>query len=223
MNLKGWRSWLNVHGAQRLAERTSFLESDFLALLDAGKSAPVGIEEKTNRLHRLVYSVKDDDCFVAVQDMANGEVITVLTLEYHENLAWKLSSDSQNLARKLAWRWHRGTQPREYPLGSAGVLPRTSLRLSASLSVVGDPWSLPAFRYKALGSVPIAALDQPLDSLETSISFCQEVRQRLKDRNVEISTVRRIFGRLGGNKRTAQVFEYGIDFLTQGRRVEDSA
>lgn len=221
---KGWCSRLSVHAAQRLAERTHIREPDLLGLLDGEKSVPVGIEERTNRLHRLVYSVNDEECFVAVQDMGNGEVITVLTLEYHENLAWKISSESQNLARKLALRWVRQTAEGRPPESTSGVqIPRTSLRLRAYLTTIEGAWHGPTIKAKNLGSLSISACDRPLDALHTSIAFCEEVRHRLKARGIETSLVRKIVGQMGKNFDTAEIFEYGADFLAQGAGVNDSA
>ena len=40
-------------------------------------------------------------CFVLVQDEKNGEVITVLPIDYHERVAWKVSIDAQHWAKNL--------------------------------------------------------------------------------------------------------------------------
>jgi len=82
---------LTKHGRLRLNERTTLTEQAFTTILDTYRTSSAGYEPKTFRWHRLFYSRPDDKHFVAIQDISNGEVITILPLDYHENLAWKIS------------------------------------------------------------------------------------------------------------------------------------
>lgn len=81
---------LTYHAASRLSERTSLSEEAFLDLVRLRRTVIVGVEPFTNRVHKLFYSRADSAHFVGVQDISTGEMITVLPLEYHENLAWKI-------------------------------------------------------------------------------------------------------------------------------------
>ena len=94
------RATLRHHAKERLQERTSLEPAAFLHLLDQNLSVSVGVESYTRRRHRLLYSEADKAHFVAVQDFETGEVITLLPIDYHENLAWKLSEKS---LRKAVW------------------------------------------------------------------------------------------------------------------------
>ena len=43
----------------------------------------------------------DDMCFVVIQDVKNGGIITVLPIDYHENIAWKIPIEAQQMAEEL--------------------------------------------------------------------------------------------------------------------------
>ena len=94
------RATLRHHAKERLQERTSLEPAAFLHLLDQNLSVSIGVESFTRRRHRLLYSEPDKAHFVAIQDFETGEVITLLPIDYHENLAWKLSEKS---LRKAVW------------------------------------------------------------------------------------------------------------------------
>ncbi len=96
------RARLTQHARKRLIERTSLEEYVLLGMLDTFCTAGAGHEPHTSRWHRLFYSSPDDRHFVAIQDMTNGEVITILPLDYHQNLAWKVSQKKLNKAMRLA-------------------------------------------------------------------------------------------------------------------------
>lgn len=49
--------------------------------------------------HLLFYSVVDQQYFIAIQDQYTGTVVTVLTLDYHRNLAWNISEKDKKLAK----------------------------------------------------------------------------------------------------------------------------
>ena len=81
------------HALQRIKERTRMSESKIARKIDTAKAVDIGDEPGLNRKHWLFYSLYDDSCFVAIQDSITGLVITVLTIEYHERIAWKIDAD----------------------------------------------------------------------------------------------------------------------------------
>jgi hypothetical protein len=81
---------LTRHAICRLEERTNIAGDRLRELLDKGAYINLGLESIFDRQHCLFYSSPNDQCFVAVQDRISGEVITVLTLDYHKTLSWKL-------------------------------------------------------------------------------------------------------------------------------------
>ena len=89
------------HAFKRVQDRISISPGDLAELLDANLVLNIGEEKRTNREHRLFYSEKDKQCFVAIQDMRVGLVITILPIDYHENIAWAVSIQSQREAKKL--------------------------------------------------------------------------------------------------------------------------
>lgn len=91
----------SFHAYARVFDRISLSHQELAHILDAEKAFNIGQENKSNRVHKLFYSEKDDICFVAVQDIKTGTVITVLPIDYHENIAWKISLASQNIAKQM--------------------------------------------------------------------------------------------------------------------------
>jgi len=91
-----------THGELRAVERLSLSLSEVIHLLNQGLCVNIGKEKSSNKMHRLFYSKFDNLCFVAVQDEINGDIMTILPIDYHENIAWKISIDAQHLARNIA-------------------------------------------------------------------------------------------------------------------------
>ncbi len=75
------------------------MEQELIALIDANMTHIVGCRREPPHAHHVFFSPKDLNHFVAVQDIDTGEVITVLPLDYHENLAWKIGR--KNLKRAI--------------------------------------------------------------------------------------------------------------------------
>ena len=76
--------FLSAHAKQRLTERSSLLEIDLPVIIS--KSLPITMESYTHRLSFLYFSVKDERFLIFVMDLLNNEIITILPLEYWENL-----------------------------------------------------------------------------------------------------------------------------------------
>ena len=89
------------HALSRIAERTQLTEERIAAILDAGHAVFVGRKPGFDREHWVFYSPDDDTCFVAIRDRLVGKVVTVLPLDYHANLAWKISEEACDQARRL--------------------------------------------------------------------------------------------------------------------------
>ena len=81
---------LTYHAELRLAQRTRLTVAQLIQLIDGNMTHIVGCRPQPPHAHHLFFSVKDLDHFVAVQDISTGEVITVLPLDFHANLAWKI-------------------------------------------------------------------------------------------------------------------------------------
>ena len=84
-------SHFSQHALVRIAQRTKLTCEDIARILDRKLTLNIGRKPGFNRRHLLFYSALDDEFYVAIQDELTGTVVTVLTLEYHANLAWSVS------------------------------------------------------------------------------------------------------------------------------------
>lgn len=90
------------HALKRVGQRTKLNYFTIADILDYGGAIDIGTEPVFDRKHWLFYSEVDETCFVAVQDAVTGLVVTVLPLDYHENLAWKVGEEDLAEAKKIA-------------------------------------------------------------------------------------------------------------------------
>jgi len=167
---------LTKHAKLRLQERTVLSEQDFVNIMDTYRSVSAGYEPQTFRWHRLFYSRADDTHYVAVQDISNGEVITILTLDYHDNLAWKISKKK---LKQAVWR----VDPRRHAelyrprLSSAGAkFEITGVFWDSSLNTIKK--NLGSFRFSTLPRSPDEAASD--DSLMATILTRLQRREDLK-------------------------------------------
>jgi hypothetical protein len=75
---------LTTHAKKRISERCGLSETELRRLLDAGANIPIHLQKGGRYAHRLVYSHKDDDWFMVVQDGGDGGILTVMPLSYLE-------------------------------------------------------------------------------------------------------------------------------------------
>lgn len=94
-------SWISLHAKERVAERCSLSATSVRAMIDEGRCVWLG-EASAGRGQSLLYSRPDDRCFVVVQDLSNGAVITVLPLWMWNRGTLLESSPQANEARRLA-------------------------------------------------------------------------------------------------------------------------
>ncbi len=95
------KSNFSLHAYQRVYDRLSMLPEEVAELLDENKYINIGKETSNNRVHKLFYSKINKMCFVAIQDEKTKTVVTILPIDYHNNICWIVSIYSQNLAKKL--------------------------------------------------------------------------------------------------------------------------
>jgi len=86
---------------QRVKGRISMPHYELAKRLDDDLVINIGDEPNTNRVHKLFYSEADYMCFVAVQDCHTGMIITILPIDYHENIAWSVPIELQQQAKLL--------------------------------------------------------------------------------------------------------------------------
>jgi len=69
------------HATKQLRLRSLMMRADVLKLLDKGLYIPVGKDK--DRVHAVIFSIKDNKPFVIVYDENNLEIITFLYIEYN--------------------------------------------------------------------------------------------------------------------------------------------
>lgn len=79
------------HAIKRIEQRSKLCDSVIAKIIDNGLAINIGTKIIFEKRHWLFYSKVDDCFFVAIQDCYTGLIITVLTIEYHENLAWSIN------------------------------------------------------------------------------------------------------------------------------------
>lgn len=105
----------SIHAFKRVSSRISMTHHELAKLLDNDLVVTIGDEKKSNRVHKLFYSQKDRLCFVAIQDVKTGTVITVLPIDYHHNIAWVVSIDAQVQAKKIILNRNKASQQNSQP------------------------------------------------------------------------------------------------------------
>ena len=79
---------IRKHAAIRIEARTSLSPSEVQTMLDSGRYYPIGSDSRKEHIHKVVYSHRDDQLFVVVEDLSNKDVITLFPLDYHN--AWRI-------------------------------------------------------------------------------------------------------------------------------------
>jgi len=97
---------LSHHAFARVTNRLSMSPEILMAVINHDLAINIGQESKSNRVHKLFYSHRDQMCFVAIQDIKTGTIITLLPIDYHNNIAWIVSLESQNQAKRLMIQGH---------------------------------------------------------------------------------------------------------------------
>lgn len=92
---------MSRHAMKRNNQRTSMHEMEVAKLLGSGKVVNLGRKPGSMKEHLLFYSKEDDTCFVAIQDKTDGKIVTILPLDYHERLAWRITQEQQEAAKQL--------------------------------------------------------------------------------------------------------------------------
>lgn len=93
---------LTQHAIERIAERSITSPDTTLDMIDNRFYVPIGCDTGSNKSHELLYIPDDNTWFIAVRDTKTFEIITFLPVDYHENLAWKISFDALECARRLS-------------------------------------------------------------------------------------------------------------------------
>ena len=95
------KPFLTNHANKRLLEWTGLSVEKFTKIYEERKYLTTGKEQKSRRMHDLFFSEPDDKCFVSIRDEKNFDIVTILPIDYHSNIAWEISPDAQTYARSI--------------------------------------------------------------------------------------------------------------------------
>ena len=101
LNTELVKTKLSYHAFKRVSERLSMSHRSLAKIIENDLVIYIGEETNKKRVHKLFYSKPDRMCFVAIQDVNDGTIITVLPIDYHQNISWRISFQSQLAAKKL--------------------------------------------------------------------------------------------------------------------------
>ena len=179
-----------IHGLQRTQQRLSISPSQVADLLDDGLYIDVGVEPGTSKRHRLFYSPCDGFCFIAIQDASNGEVVTVLPLAYHDNLAWPVLPDQERAAREIILPHARRFSVKREDRNPA----HSDAKVFRALAYVSIGARL---RIAHLGTWPSLPYQRRVERLTRDRCFLVELRSRLEDKIKPNEDIESVYVRLG--------------------------
>ncbi len=177
------------HAFQRISERVRLRSEDIMRMLDAKITVNTGRKPGFNRDHLLFYSELDNDFFVAIQDSLTGTVVTVLPLDYHTNLAWKITQQQCQLA-KQRWLEFKNSLP-EYP--APEKLASKFLVNALYLNEEGAP------KAKLLQKVPAEPYQHSTIKLVKDLLKPTEIARLAHDKGIEPEIIYGVSIRLGND------------------------
>jgi len=160
------------HAFSRVKDRLSLSLFELANILNYDLAVDIGAESGTNRVHRLFYSCPDNACFVAIQDSKNGVVVTVLPIDYHENISWSISQDSQIQAKNLLGI----NNLEESPCLPVLQITATNFKISGYLQDEFGKY----LKVLSLGSWPGEPYDYRIENLIEDKAFFEELNFRIK-------------------------------------------
>jgi len=167
------------HAFERVLERLTLEPDEVAELLDWRLVVPIGEEKGSGRVHLLFYSEPDRLCFVAVQDRFSKTVITILPIDFYENINTRVPWPLQAQARDLATRHHLHPAAQE----ACEELPDEP---------ASAPTPLPLFKIRCvvmnieesrrnlnLGSWPAVHYEQSVERLLRDLDFLAQMRAKI--------------------------------------------
>lgn len=178
---------LTRHARERIGDRLSTAPDEVAAILDHDLAVLLGAD--SGRLHRLFFSPSDEQCFVAIQDQENGDVVTILPLDYHSSLAWEVPLEAQERAELLLLGSKRSAAQaaeREEPPPDPEPPNATT---TGGESAGSGTFRIRCYvltpdgriRGRGLGSMPLARVGGDLSVVPRSDDVLAEIRQRVEE------------------------------------------
>jgi len=174
----------SFHAYERVLGRISMSHKELAELLDADLAIDIGQESGTNRSHKLFYSTRDKMCFVAIQDVKTGTVVTLLPIDYHENICWVVSIDVQKQAKELVTNDEATTSDKKILDTNATVF---------RISVNAVDYYGKYLKTMNLGSWPCGPYEHSIDSLIEDRKFVDYIVEQINKKRCEVEKDRPIY------------------------------
>ena len=91
---------LTFHAQERLIQRSTESPESLINIIIEERYLKIGKELGSNREHLLFFSNSDNIWHTIVLDVKTKEIITILPVDFHENISWKISQDALEMTRK---------------------------------------------------------------------------------------------------------------------------
>ena len=163
----------SLHAFERVLGRISLTHGELADILNADLAINIGQENNSNRVHKLFYSDADKMCFVAIQDINTGTVVTVLPIDYHENISWVISIASQKQAKKLITKG-------EFASNTIDIVNTDAAVFRISGSVVDDYGRY--VRTICLGSWPCLPYEYSIADLVEDRRFLHHLEEKIEEK-----------------------------------------
>lgn len=174
---------LTRHARERIGDRLSMDDGDVVAILDYDLAVLVGT--RAGRLHRLFFSPADKQCFVAIQDQENGDVVTTLPLDYQPSKAWEVSPEAQEEAEGLLLGVKRSAMQAAEPQDSeVSNVATTARELDGPRVFRVGCYVLTSdgqIRGRSVGSMHLARVGDDLSRVSEADDVPAEIRQRVAE------------------------------------------
>jgi hypothetical protein len=89
------------HAFKRLAQRTKLSVETIVDILEHKIYINLGLMPGFNKGYLFFYSSADEDYFVAIQDLLNGTVLTILPEDFHINSEKRITDNDRQKVKKM--------------------------------------------------------------------------------------------------------------------------
>ena len=175
---------LTFHATERLHQRSCETLESLREIICGEKYIRIGQETGSNREHFLFFSLPDDIWHILIMDVKTKEIITVLPVDFHENISWKVSQETLEKAKRLAM---------SAVSADPAVTPTAKPSVVRILGLYFESWNLP--KRVNLGSWPFNH-SLELSEFAADDDFWSTVRFRISEKGksdaeiVEITILR---------------------------------
>lgn len=192
-------SHLSNHACQRLRERFKIEASELLRLLNSGLGKKIGVSAQTQLAHRLVWSPIDQAFLVAIQNVVDGAVLTVLTIEMYQR-DYESNLTEKRLRHVVNQMVHSGHAPTcLWKQGDADEIVSVYATLATSTKTVA------LGRWRGL----LASAD--LSKLGRQPEFWAWVARTLEERGYDIHALEEISAKFSGCDHKAVPYQLASD------------